>query len=79
MKTQVSRWGNSLAVRIPRHIADSANLREGDDLELAVKSGIVTMKPSDKQPRLKDLVAKITPENRHHEIEWGLPQGNEIW
>ena len=79
MKTQVSRWGNSLAVRIPRHIADSANLREGDNLELAVKGGVVTMKPSDNQPTLKDLVAKITPENRHHEIEWGSPQGNEIW
>lgn len=79
MKTQISRWGNSLAVRIPRHIADSAKLREGDNLDLAVKGGVVTMKASEQGPDLKDLVAKITPENQHREIEWGAPQGNEIW
>lgn len=80
METQLSKWGNSLAVRIPKTAADKASLREGDRLELLVaEDGAVTLRPVRGQRVLADLVADITPENRPAEAHWGGPVGGEAW
>ena len=78
--TQLARWGNSLAVRIPRAIAESARLREGDRLALAVaKDGAVVVRPARRRYRLDQLVSAITVKNRHREADWGRPVGKEMW
>lgn len=79
-KSQVTRWGNSLAVRIPKAIAEEAGLSEGDAVELETpKKGVVSVKKPVTKPRLRDLVAGITLENRHVETPWGKRKGNEEW
>ena len=80
MKTQVAKWGNSMAVRIPKAVAVAAKLRPGDRLEMAVESsGTVKIRKPKHEPTLEELVQGITPENRHGEIDWGKPVGNEVW
>jgi antitoxin MazE len=80
MKTQISKWGNSLAVRIPKAAAEAANLQAGDSLDLAVEaSGAVTMRKEKRKPSLKDLVGAITKQNRHGETDWGNQVGREEW
>jgi len=80
MKTQIARWGNSIAVRIPKTVAEAAKLRAGDYLEMAVEdSGVVRMRKKQGKPSLKDLIRAITPENLHTETDWGEPQGKELW
>jgi antitoxin MazE len=78
--TQVSKWGNSLAVRIPRAIATEAGLAEGDrlTLKLAADGGIM-LRSTRRRYSLSDLVSRITPGNRHHETDWGRPAGREAW
>jgi antitoxin MazE len=79
-RSQLAKWGNSLAVRIPRHIAQVARLREGDPLSLSVgKDGAVVMRPARRKYRLDELVSSITPGNRHDETDWGRPVRKEIW
>ena len=79
-ETQLSKWGNSLAVRIPRAIASEARLAEGDrvSLELA-NDGSVVMRSSRRRYELDELVSAITPKNRHRETDWGEPVGREVW
>jgi antitoxin MazE len=78
-QAQLVRWGNSLAVRIPKNVADEARLAEGDKLVLKVESpGNVAIKAVEK-PSLEELLERITPENVHKEISWGKPVGNEAW
>ena len=78
-QAQLVRWGNSLAVRIPKNIADEARLAEGDKLLLKVESpGNVAIKAVEK-PSLEELLERITPENVHKEISWGKAVGNEAW
>lgn len=79
-QTRVSKWGNSLAVRIPLAIARQASITEGDSLAVVVdgKGGIV-LKPSPRKYDLRELVSGITPKNRHRETEWGGPEGKESW
>ena len=80
MKARVRKWGNSLAVRIPKPLADEANFRVGEAVELEISGpGRIEVRSRKLRPTLKDLVTKITPENRHSETEWGGPIGKEIW
>lgn len=80
MKTQVAKWGNSMAVRIPRAVAAAARFRLGDDVEMAVEGpGTVKICRAKGEPSLEQLVNQITPENRHREADWGKPVGNEVW
>ncbi len=80
MAATVAKWGNSLAVRIPQHIVKQIQLVEGDEVDLVVVDGNLVIKP---RPRrrysLEDLVADITPENLHAEVESGVSMGNEAW
>ncbi len=80
MNTHIAKWGNSLAVRIPKGIAEHAALHEGDTLEVSVtEDGALVLRPARRQYSLEELVSGITPENRHLETDWGLPVGGEAW
>lgn len=79
-ESTISKWGNSLAVRIPLAIAKLANLGEGDSVTVAVGSdGSVVLRPARRRYELAELVAQIKPGNRHKETDWGTPRGEESW
>ena len=78
MQAQVLKWGNSLAVRIPKPIADDARLQLGDPLEIAVAAdGVLQVHRVGELPTLAQLVAQITPENRYPEVSLGPEIGRE--
>ena len=78
-KVQITKWGNSLAVRIPKPAAQMAKLKQGDEIEVVASPGKVELRSVRKQPTLAELVRRITPENRHGETDWGEAVGNEVW
>lgn len=81
MDVTVSKWGHSLAVRIPKRIADSFNVHDGSKLNmrLAKKAGHAMLIIEPTAPTLEDLLAQVTPENSYTLMDWGQPQGNEIF
>ena len=80
MVATVAKWGNSLAVRIPQHIVREIQLTEGAEVDLVVIDGNLVLKPKlRKRYSLEELVAGITPENLHSEVESGVSMGNEAW
>ena len=80
MTTQLAKWGNSLAVRLPKTALQAARLQEGDKIEVQVdESGTIVLVPSRRWTRLERLVSQIRPENRHQESEWGGRPGGEAW
>jgi antitoxin MazE len=78
-KTQVLKWGNSLAVRISKVIANQAELKQGDELVVEVVEGTLVLKPEKRPQALEELVARITRENLHREMWEDGPMGKEIW
>ena len=76
--TQIAKWGNSLGLRLPKSVALEAQVGEGDR-RLSVKNGAIVVRPNRPTYSLKQLVAKITPRNRHNESDWGTPVGDEAW
>jgi antitoxin MazE len=75
--TKVQKWGNSLGIRIPSVIADQVELEQGSEVEMVVENRAIKLIPKKKKPTLAELLAKITPENRHAEIDFGI-EGNEL-
>ena len=79
IRAQIVGWGNSQALRIPRAMLDALQIREGDEVEMIVENGRLTVRPVHPKLTLESLVAAITPENCHEEIDWGKPVGKEVW
>jgi antitoxin MazE len=79
MRAKVQKWGNSLAVRIPRALAVEAGLSENSDVELDSVAGGIVLSKTPTMPTLEELVARITDENRHGEWDTGRPVGAEVW
>ena len=78
--THVAKWGNSLAVRIPRTIVTEARLAEGDRLSFDLAGdGSIVLRSERRKYSLDQLVAAIKPRNRHSESDWGAPKGKEVW
>ena len=77
--TQITRWGNSLGLRLPKSVAQEVRIVEGDTVELSVRDGEIIVRPARPSYSLAELVDKITPANRHGETEWGEPEGHEEW
>ena len=80
MLVQIARWGNSLAVRIPAAYAKEIGAGENSKAELSVEHGKLVLRPVPDVPHfeLDQLLAQITEENRHHEVETGPAVGNEF-
>jgi antitoxin MazE len=80
MRTRIQKWGNSLALRIPKPFAEESNLREDSAVDVTVRAGKLVVVAIKEPPlSLEDLVAKITPRNRHSEVVTGKAVGNEVW
>lgn len=79
MIAKISRWGNSLGIRIPKSALERAQLREGDDVDVvAAEDGSLVVRRAVPRRSLDELAAAITPQNRHDDA-FPEPVGNERW
>jgi len=80
VKKRVAKWGNSLAIRIPKAFAVQIGLEEDSPVELSLDNGELVVTPTRKaKPELEQLLAEVTEENLHDEIRTGPPVGREVW
>jgi len=80
MKTRVQKWGNSLALRIPKSFATEVGLQRETPVEVSLADGKLVITPIAKPKlTLKQLLAKVTRENTHHEVDTGHATGIETW
>ena len=80
MRTKVQKWGNSLALRIPKPFADEVGLQPGTAVEISLEEGKLVVSRSEASPvSLEELLQGITPYNLHREESSGTPVGNEAW
>lgn len=79
MKTAIAKWGNSLGLRIPRGVAEDANLREGLEVDIAVENGKVVISTPRKRYDIDTLMAQFKPEHRHTDTDADGPVGKEVW
>ena len=80
MRSRVQKWGNSLALRIPKSFATEVGLHRETSVEISLADGKLIIAPVAKPKlTLKQLLSKVTEENLHHEVDTGPALGNETW
>jgi len=80
MKSRIQKWGNSLALRIPKSFAEEVGLHKETAVEVSLVDGKLVITPVAKpEMTLKKLMAKVTADNLHHEVNTGTAAGNETW
>ena len=78
METRVQKWGNSLALRIPKAMADQVGLADNSPVELTLQDDTLVI--AVKQAfDLEELLAQVTDNNLHHEVDTGISVGGEAW
>ncbi|OLE51460.1 MAG: multidrug transporter MatE [Acidobacteria bacterium 13_1_20CM_3_53_8] len=80
MKVQIQKWGNSLALRIPKSFAVESKVEQGSMVEVSLEQGKIIVAPvAEPEFTLEDLLAKVTKQNLHEEIDTGVFRGKEAW
>ena len=79
IELQIGKWGNSLGIRLPKHISEVLHLKPKDKLSCAIENGKMVLKPVHpvKKYTLEELLASV--EEPGKEISWGKPEGEEVW
>lgn len=80
MRVQVQKWGNSLALRIPKPFAEEVEVSEGTVVDLRITDGKLVVTPTKRRKvTLSQLLAKVTKSNLHEEVDTGPSVGRESW
>ncbi len=80
MNATIQKWGNSLALRIPKAVARDTHLENGSIVRLAVRQGKVVIEPARKSKyRLDDLLKDVSKKNIHKSVDTGPAVGREAW
>ena len=80
MSTTVQKWGNSLAVRIPRSVARDTRLHQGSIVDIILVAGKIVVKPRrQRRYALAQLLRGVTTRNRHTALDWGERVGREVF
>lgn len=83
MEQTIQKWGNSLAVRIPKALARELELQNGSEVEVSTEAGALVLRPRPKRVRrkydLEEMLSRITEENMQPYISTGPPVGKEVW
>jgi len=80
MKTRVKKWGNSLALRIPKPLAVEVGLEQDSAVEILLVDEELVIRPlSEPLWSLESLLAEVTDENLHREVDTGPAVGHEVW
>ena len=77
MQVQISRWGNSLGLRIPRDIARRLGLAEGARVEIETEGDRIVISAPRRVYTLDELLVGITPEAMREAFDWGPDVGRE--
>ncbi|GEK89129.1 antitoxin MazE [Alkalibacterium putridalgicola] len=76
---QAQKWGNSIAIRIPKEMADDLHIKNKTNVSIELVNGKLVVEPEKKKLSLDELLSQVTDENRHDMTEWGEEVGREKW
>jgi len=79
MLAKAQKWGNSLAVRIPKSVARECGIEADTEVEITGDNETITIRPVKARYSLDDLLSGVTSENIHDEVDTGTPVGKEAW
>jgi antitoxin MazE len=77
MQVLLSRWGNSLGLRIPKAMTEKIGLRDGSRVEVQMEDDRIVISSAQPRYRLSDLLIGMTPDDMRDVFDWGEDVGRE--
>lgn len=79
MTTTIQKWGNSQGVRIPKFLLESVDWNESDQLNISVENNKIIIEKVEPRKTIKELFADFNGEYEPVHVDWGNPEGKEVW
>jgi antitoxin MazE len=82
MNTRVQKWGNSQGLRFSKGVLEQAAIAVGDEVSVSARRGQIVVTPTVRvrgKYQLKDLLSRMPKQSAPREVEWGKPEGREVW
>jgi antitoxin MazE len=82
MVTRIQKWGNSQGLRLTKQVLEDAHISMDDDVDVTARDGLIVIASARRirgKRSLQELVSRIPKNYRPEEMEWGEPQGKEVW
>ena len=82
MMTRIQKWGNSQGLRLAKQVLEDAHIAVGDDVEVTTRDGVIVITPTRRvrgKMSLERLLSRIPKGYKGEEMEWGKPEGREVW
>ena len=80
MTTSIQKWGNSQGIRIPKILLETIKWSENELITIEIEDGkLIIEKAKEKRKNIKELFADYKDDYQPEEIDWGKPEGEEIW
>lgn len=76
MRIRLTKWGNSIGIRLPKIFAMDMGMHAGDEIRVDIRDQSIILS---KEETLDDLVARIDAKNIHSETDTGVTRGKEVW
>lgn len=78
MQVQITKWGNSLGIRVPKEVATRMGLTEGSRVDVTTEGERIVITARQPVYRLDELLTGMTPEAMHEAFDWGPDVGDEV-
>ncbi|MBQ8090575.1 MAG: AbrB/MazE/SpoVT family DNA-binding domain-containing protein [Pyramidobacter sp.] len=79
MPTALCAWGNSRAVRIPKNVLDSLEWKGDEEVEITAEGEMIVIRKAKPRETLAGLFEGYAGGYKPEEIDWGKPEGREVW
>ena len=79
MITTIQKWGNSQGIRIPKFLLELVEWCENEEVAVKAEEGKLIIERVEKRKNIKELFEGFEGEYESVEIDWGKPEGEEIW
>jgi antitoxin MazE len=77
LQVQISKWGNSLGVRVPKDAAAKLGLTEGSRVDVSIEGDRLVISTQRPVYTLDELLVGMTPEAMRNAFDWGPDIGRE--
>ena len=78
MQVQVTKWGNSLGLRLPRALAQQTGIAEGQKVNIVAEGGRLVVEPVKSKRTMADMLVNVTPQAMREAFDWGEDVGREV-
>ncbi|MCC7416147.1 MAG: AbrB/MazE/SpoVT family DNA-binding domain-containing protein [Acidobacteria bacterium] len=78
MAPTLGKWGNSVGIRLPKHVVETSGLTLSDPVTIHAEAGRIVIERRRRRLSLRDILKAWPKDEKHEELDWGPTRGNEV-